>query len=69
MRSEKPIEIEVKAVFTGRRSAEQAFIELIRRRTAEKSADKLELMPNQMYNGIVVLPAVREAPERGTCYE
>jgi len=69
MKNDKPIEIAVKTIFTGRKSAEQAFVDLIRSRIAAESQDKLELIPNQVYTGIVVFPGVHEAPERGIGYE
>jgi hypothetical protein len=71
MKNDKPIEISVKTVFSGVRSTEQAFIDLIRlhRRKAAKSTNGLELIPNLMYNGNVVFPGVHVAPERGICYE
>jgi hypothetical protein len=64
MRNDKPIEILVKTVFTGRKSAEQAFIDLMRSRISINWTNEVELMPNQMYNGVVVFPGVH-APERG----
>ena len=62
MRNEKPVEISVRAVFSGVKSTEQAFIDLIRRRNA---ANYLEFIPKKMYNGNVVFPGVHVAPERG----
>ena len=58
MRTEKPIEISVKAVFIGIRSAEQAFIELIRRKSAAKPEDGLEPLAEKDYNNSVVFPGV-----------
>jgi len=69
MKNEKPVEISVKTVFTGKQSQEQAFLDLIRRRSGLISADNLAFIPNQVYTEPVVLPDVREAPERGICYE
>ena len=69
MKNEKPIEISVKTVFTGKQSQEQAFVDLIRRRNGLKSTDNLAFIPNQVYTDTVVFPDVREAPERGICYE
>jgi len=65
MRNEKPIEISVRAVFSGVKSTEQAFIDLIRRRNATNIAYNLEFIPEKMYNGNVVFPGVHVAPERG----
>ena len=64
MKNDKTIEISVKTVFTGYRSAEQAFIDLIRRRNSGKE-NKLALIPNLMYAESTVFPDVRQAPERG----
>ena len=65
MKKDKTIEISVKTVFTGRKSAEQAFIDLIKRRIAMMSANGLEPFINTEYNnGNVVFPDVH-APERG----
>ena len=69
MKNDRPIDISVKIVFTGHKSAEQAFIDLIRRRDGLILENKLALIPNLMYNEGVVFPDVREAPERGICYE
>ena len=69
MRNDKPIEISVKTVFSGVRSTEQAFIDLLRRRNAANITNGLELIPKKMYNGNVVFPGVHVAPERGICYE
>ena len=69
MKNDKPIDISVKIVFTGHRSVEQAFIDLIRQKICDKLESKLALIPNLMYNEGVVFPDVREAPERGICYE
>ena len=65
MKKDKTIEISVKTVFTGRKSAEQAFIDLIKRRIAMMSANGLEPLINTEYNNCnVVFPDV-DAPERG----
>ena len=69
MKNDKPIDISVKIVFTGHRSVEQAFIDLIRRRNGVNPENKLVLIPNLMYDESVVFPGVHEAPERGICYE
>ena len=68
MNNDKIIEISVKTIFTDGRTAQQAFIDLIRRRIADLSQARLELMPNQVYNGVMVFPGVH-APERVTSYE
>ena len=69
MRNAKPIEISVKTVFTGRKTAEQVFIDLIRRKNAEKTKLGLEPLAQRDYNNSnVVFPNVH-APERGKCYE
>jgi len=67
MNSEKTIEIAVRTVFAGGRSAQQAFIDLIRAST-QKARNSLEFMPNQVYTESVVFPGVH-APERGICHE
>jgi len=67
MKSEqKTTDIAVKVVFAGGRSAQQAFIDLIRR--LDKAAPGLELRQEQAYTEPVVFPGVH-APERGTGYE
>jgi hypothetical protein len=63
-KKDKPIEILVTTVFTGKRSMEQAFYELIRRRIAVKPANTLALAPLAAYTEPVVIPGVH-APERG----
>ena len=68
MKSEKSVEISVKAIFTGKKSAEQVFTDLIRRSNSLKPTNGIELMPKKMYNDIVVFPDVH-ASERGMCYE
>ena len=72
MVKDKTIEISVKTVFIGKRSAEQAFVDLIRLRKPEKSSNKLDLSLRIPYNGSnfvsCVFPDVH-APERGICYE
>ena len=69
MKNNKSIEISVKTVFTGRRSVEQAFVDLIRRRINPGSTIGLELIHNQRYNDIVVFPDVHKASERRICNE
>jgi hypothetical protein len=72
MKNEKTIEISVKTLFTGKISQEQAFVDLIRRRSGRngvKSTTEFALIPKLMYNrDTVVFPGVH-APERGKCYE
>jgi hypothetical protein len=72
LKKDKTVEISVKTVFTGKRSAEQAFVDLIRQRKPGKSANNLELFTKTVYNGnnfdSVVFPDIH-APERGICYE
>jgi len=58
-------EISVRAVFTGQRSQEQAFIDLIRHKRAQRYiAGNLALSPDKAYTEIMVFPGVH-APERG----
>jgi len=65
MRMEKSIEISVKPVFIGMRTAEQVFIDLIRRQISTKNKNSLEPKAEMGYNeGNVVFPTVH-APERG----
>jgi len=60
------IEISVRTIFTGRRSQEQAFIDLIRQKRAQRYiTNNLALAPDRDYTEIVVFPGVH-APERGT---
>jgi len=62
MRIEKSIEISVKPVFIGIKTAEQVFVDLIRRQI---SANGLEPFTKMRYNNSnVVFPCVH-APERG----
>ena len=72
MRKEKTVEISVKTVFTGKRSAEQAFVDLIKQRKPGISANSLEMFTKKAYNNSnfdsVVFPGIH-APERGICYE
>ena len=65
MRNEKPIEISVKAVFSGVKSTEQAFIDLLRRRNSANITNGLEFIPIKAYTCNVVFPGVHVAPERG----
>jgi len=68
MAKDRTIEISVKTVFTGKRSAEQAFIDLIRQKKPSKSTNRLEITGKKAYNGSnfdsVVFPDLH-APERG----
>ena len=67
MKNEKTIEISVKTVFTGRKSVEQVFIDLIKRKYAVISTNGLEPPIRTDYNnGNVVFPDVH-APEREIC--
>jgi hypothetical protein len=67
LKKDKSIEISVKTVFIGRKSAEQAFIDLIKRRIAMMSSNGLESSMKTDYNNSnVVFPDVH-APERGIC--
>ncbi len=69
MRTEKAVEISVKTIFTGRRSPEQAFVELIRRKRTDCREYNLEPSADRRYTEPVVFPFVREAPERGIRHE
>jgi hypothetical protein len=69
MKNDKPIEISIKTIFTGTKSAQQVFIDLMRRQINHISRNRLELIPTQMYNEAVVFPGVHNAPEREICYE
>jgi len=70
MKKDKPIEIEVKTVFTGGKSAEQAFVDLIRLRNGAMTAFGVELIPKQMYNGgNVVFLDGHSTPERGHAHD
>ena len=62
MRYDQNTEISVKTVFAGRNSAEQVFIDLIRRRI---TSDKFEFIRDHVYNKIMVFPRVHTAPQRG----
>jgi len=65
MRIEKSIEISVKPVFIGIKTAEQVFVDLIRRQISAKTANGLEPFTKMRYNNSnVVFPCVH-APERG----
>ena len=66
MKNKIPVEISVKTIFTGKRSAEQVFVDLIRRRgNAIKSAVGLEASIRRGYTGSdVVFPGVY-APRKG----
>jgi len=65
MRIEKSIEISVKPVFIGLKTAEQVFVDLIRRQISNKNANGLESFTKMRYNNSnVVFPCV-SAPERG----
>ena len=65
MRIEKSIEISVKPVFIGLKTAEQVFVELIRKEISANIANGLEPLARMRYNGSnVVFPSVH-APERG----
>jgi hypothetical protein len=64
MKNNKVIEISIKPVFIGKRSAEQTFIDLILHKVAKKG-NRLETSANRGYTKHnVVFPAVH-APERG----
>jgi hypothetical protein len=58
MRTEKAVEISVKTIFTGGKSKEQIFIELIRRKRAERFASGLEKALPKSYTKAVVFPDV-----------
>ena len=72
MVKDKTIEISVKTLFTGKRSAEQAFVELIRQGKPSKSANKLDLYGKSTYSRgnfeSIAFPDAH-APERGMYHE
>ena len=65
MKNDRPTEISVKTVFTGGRTAQQAFVDLILRKRFDISEKAFDMIPNQMYNNAVVFSDVHKAPERG----